>query len=722
MERRKFLNSLGGVTGALIVAPVIAAESKPLITPINETETVMPGLWKFTIGNPEKITPQSTRMVEPALAGMQNLPVVTNCPTKPVWEVNSRGVLVRLGLGKDEFVYGLGLQFQSFQQRGLKKMLRVNADPLADSGDSHAPVPFFVTTSGYGILIDTARYATVYMGNKKHKPGKVLKDIVDKNGNDGWNALNGPYERLGLGLDSEIMIEIPRCEGVDIYVFGGPTMMQAVQRYNLFSGGGALPPRWGLGFWYRVQSDFNQEQVKGMADYFRTSKIPCDVIGLEPHWQTHSYSCTYVWGDRFGNPAQMVKELKDDHFRINLWEHAFVHPKAPIYEDLLPYSGDYEVWEGLVPDFIGKEARQIYGAFHKKEHVDIGVSGYKADECDNSDFTGNWSFPELSKFPSGADGEQMHSLIGLRYQDTIMGVFNEKKQRTYGLVRSSGALASPYPFVLYSDLYQHRTFIHGVAQSGFSGLLWTPEVRHAVSNEDLIRRMQTVVFSPLAMINAWYLKNAPWKQIDRKANNEGRFAENWEKLEAQCREIIELRMKMIPVIYAAFVKYHHQGIPPFRALVMDYPSDPAVRNISNQFLLGDNLLIAPVVEGETTRKVYLPEGEWYSLWNSEKFNGKQEYTFEVPLSQIPVFVKSGTILPLAKPTLHTEDPESWHLTALVYGTNSQPAVLFEDDGSYMPELNEVKLVWDNKKQKGNLVRNGKYVGPQYSVIEWKFIV
>jgi len=721
MERRKFLNSLGGVTGALIATPVIAAESKPQTSVIKEIETIMPGLWKFTIGKPEKITPQSTRMVEPALASMQNLPVVAACPTKPVGEVNSRGVLVRLGLTKDEYVYGLGLQLQSFQQRGLKKMLRVNADPLADSGDSHAPIPFFVTTSGYGILIDTARYATVYMGNKKYKPKQVPKEIVDKNGNDGWNALNGPYERLGLGLDSEILIEIPRCQGVDIYVFGGPTMMQAVQRYNLFSGGGALPPRWGLGFWYRVQSDFTQDQVKGMADYFRTSKIPCDVIGLEPHWQTHSYSCTYVWGERFGNPAQMVKELKDDHFRINLWEHAFVHPKSPIYEDLLPHSGDYEVWEGLVPDFIGKDARQIYGDFHKKEHVDIGVSGYKADECDNSDFTGNWSFPELSKFPSGADGEQMHSLIGLRYQDTIMAVFNEKKQRTYGLVRSSGALASPYPFVLYSDLYQHRTFIHGVAQSGFSGLLWTPEVRHAVSNEDLIRRMQTVVFSPLAMINAWYLKNAPWKQIERKANNEGRFAENWEQLEAQCREIIELRMKMIPAIHAAFVRYHQQGIPPFRALVMDYPADPAVRNISNQFLLGDNLLIAPVVEGEKTRKVYLPEGDWYDLWTSEKFSGKQEYVFNVPLNLIPVFVRAGTILSLAKPTLHTEDPESWQLTVFVYGENSQPAVLFEDDGSHSPELNEVKLVWDNKKQKGSLLRSGKYAGPKYSVTEWKFI-
>ena len=99
----------------------------------------------------------------------------------------------------------------------------------------------------------------------------------------------------------------------------------------------------------------------------------------------------------------------------------------------------------------------------------------------------------------------------------------------------------------------------------------------------------------------------------------------------------------------------------------------------------------------------------------------QEYIIKVTITKIPVFVKSGTILPLAKPTLHTEDPESWHLTAFVYGENSQPAVLFEEDGSLNPELNEVKLLWDNKKQKGNLVRDEKYVGPKYSVIEWKYV-
>ena len=721
MERRKFINALGGASGLLMASPLLAAGFKEsdFVAAVQSSEGQ--GVWKFTIGTPEKITPQSTRTVDPGFEGLKLLPTVEDCPVRMKGAVNERGTIVRFPLEKDEYIYGLGLQLQSFQQRGLKKMLRVNADPKLDTGDSHAPVPFFVTTSGYGILIDTARYATFYMGNKKHKPKSPDEKINDKYGNDGWNALNGPYERLGFGEESEILVEVPRSEGVDVYVFAGPSMLQAVQRYNLFAGGGALPPRWGLGFWYRTQSDFTQDEVENMGKYFRDSKIPCDVLGLEPHWQSHSYSCSYVWGDRFPDPAKMMKDLKDDHFRVNLWEHAFVHPTSPIYKDLYPYSGDYEVWDGLVPDFITKEGKRIFADFHKAEHIDLGVSGYKADECDNSDFTGNWSFPELSQFPSGADGEQMHSLFGLHYQGTIKGAFDDKKERTYGLVRSSGALSTPYPFVLYSDLYDHKTFIHGVAQSGFSGLLWTPEVRHAKSNEDLIRRLQSVVLSPLAMINAWYLKNAPWKQIERKANNENRFADNWQELEAKCREVIELRMKLVPYIHSAFVRYQKEGVPPFRALVMDYTDDPEVLNLSQQFLVGENMLVAPVVAGVNSRKVYLPEGDWYDFWTSKKYSGKKSYSIDVPLEQIPIFIKAGTILPLAKVTLHTDDPESWKLTALVFGDNLNPTILFEDNGSGSPVLNEVKIEWNSKYQKGNLTRLGKPSEFQYSVVDWKFI-
>ncbi len=133
------------------------------------------------------------------------------------------------------------------------------------------------------------------------------------------------------------------------------------------------------------------------------------------------------------------------------------------------------------------------------------------------------------------------------------------------------------------------------------------------------------------------------------------------------------------------------------------------------------MLVAPVVAGQSNQKIYLPEGDWYEFSSSKKYAGKSSYTIDVPLEQVPVFLKSGSILPLANVTQHTDDPESWQLTALVFGENQQPATLYEDDGTVNPELKEVKLTWDNRKLKGSLERTGKAGELQYSVVDWKFI-
>lgn len=698
---------------------------------------IHPGVWRFTVGIAETITPVQTRHYAPAADALERLPRVAQPPVAISAEVTDRGVLVSVPLAPDELVYGLGLQLQSFQQRASKKKLRVNADPAMDTGDTHAPVPFYVTSRGYGVFVDTARYATFYVGNKVRTPATPPEAAAVPAKNDGWNGVP-PYVQKGFGAPSEVLIEVPSpARGVDVYLFAGPSLREAVQRYNLFSGAGVVPPRWGLGFWYRGETDYAQAEALALARELRERRIPCDVLGLEPHWQTHSYSSSYTWSDRFPDPAAFFRELTQAHFRVNLWEQAFVHPSSPIYRALHERAGDYEVWGGLVPDFLDPEARKIFAAHHDKTFVALGVSGFKADECDNSDFTGNWSFPELARFPSGADGEQMHSLFGLRYQDALQATFENRQQRTYGLVRSSGALAAPYPYVLYSDLYDHREFVHALAQAGFSGLLWTPEVRDASNPEELVRRLQAVIFSPLAMVNAWYLKNPPWKQVNRAANAAGQFAENWENVEAQCRAMIELRMKFIPYLHAAFVRYQREGLPPFRALVMDYPSDPAVAQLDDEYLMGDDILVAPVIVGrrasggtgatapslrEARRSVYLPEGEWYDFWTGEKYAGKRRIELTVALDRVPVFVKAGAILPLATPTLHTEDAASWKLHATVYGDGARGAQLFEDDGSFAPAFPEVRLTWNAAAAKGNVVRAvSGGLEKTYEIIEWSVV-
>jgi alpha-D-xyloside xylohydrolase len=698
----KALAASGTVAGLSRLVSAESPASGSLTT--HSWKHIYPGVWRATIGTPERFTPVSSRLVPPQTEAFARLPRVDAAPLPPIeGRQTARGCLVQLPLRPEEQIFGLGLQFLSFAQRGKKKVTRVNADPKIDTGDSHAPAPFYVTTEGIGILIDTARYATFYFGDARPKPTGAAQGTAGSNPDPNYT------HTVHEGDNGRIIVETPRASGVDVYLFAGPEMQDAVKRYNVFSGGGYVPPRWGLGFWYRSAARANHEDVLALAQELRDRKIPCDVLGLEPGWQSHAYSCTFAWDqERFPDPAGFVKSATDLDYKINLWEHAFTNPASPLFPAIEPHSGNFGVWNGLVPDFAGAPAREAFGVYHGKHLIDMGVSGFKLDECDNSDFTGGWSFPECSGFPSGVDGEQMHTVFGLRYQMAIWDGFRKRDRETYSLVRSSGALATPYPFVLYSDLYDHRGYIRALVNSGFSGLLWCPEVRQAASVEDLIRRLESAVFSPLAQVDCWYMKNPPWKQIDRTLNNAGQLLENWESLEARCREIIGWRMQLAPYLTAAFQRYAEDGTPPFRALVLDAPRDTRLYTVDDQYMIGDRMMVAPLFAGEASRKVVMPQGSWHNFWSGERVLGGTELSAPASTERIPVYVKSGSIVPWADVGLFAEAPESRRITARVYGDGSLPFTF--KDGK-----NILRLTWEGGRGRVE----GKADG--YDVYAWKLL-
>ena len=517
------------------------------------------------------------------------------------FRVNGRGCVLSFPLEDDINIYGFGLQLKQFNHRGRKLKLSVNADPIAPTGDSHAPVPFFVTNKGWGMYIDTARYAEFYCGNQKN-PAFSGQKVVSSQETEKQTAAVSTEELYALRNtgNQTMTIQIPGCQGVDIYIIEGNTITDMVSQYNLLSGGGCQVPDWGLGVLYRCYSRYTADQVLAIADEFRSKDIPLHIIGLEPGWQTRTYSCSYLWSDLYPDPAGFLAEMKKRGLHVNLWEHAFTHPTSPIHDALAPYSGDTLVWSGLVPDFSLPEARAIFRT-QQKQLVDLGVDGFKLDECDSSDYTGSWSFPLSSQFPSGMDGEQYHSLLGTLYSQVMLEALGDTP--TLSEVRNMGALAASYPFVLYSDLYEHQDFIRGVANAPFSGLLWSPELRDAHSREELLRRLQVVVFSVQCLINAWYCEDLPWREFG---------------CEEEVRQLLKLRVRLMPRLQEAFRIYHETGKPPIRALVMDYTADAEVANIDDEYLFCEDLLVAPIAAGQgDTRKVYLPEGNWADFFTGE---------------------------------------------------------------------------------------------------------
>jgi alpha-D-xyloside xylohydrolase len=637
-------------------------------------QEIHPGVWKGTAGKPDDYDLLKAAEITPSLA-LQKLSKEAFPLDKAEIHVqqNNGKTYLRLPLVKNEQLFGFGLNFQTVHQRGRIMQLHADHYGKTDNGRTHAPVPFYVSSLGYGVFVNSAKYIDVYAGSNVRKDSKNPPEVMDRNTNENWSA--HPYS------DAVEML-IP-AQGIEIYVFAGPKPINAIERFNLLSGGGCLPPRWGLGFTQRVHRLYTSEQVKQEAKAFEEKGFPLDFIGLEPGWQSKSYPCTFEWDkSRFPDPAGFVKQMDAMGVKINLWTNPYVSPDAAIYKPILPFTGSHTVWNGIVPDLSMPQARKILFDQFEKEHVKIGVSGYKIDEVDGYD---SYLWPDVATFPSGHSSEQIRQTYGLLVQKHSFEMFRRNNSRTYGLVRGSNAGGASFPYVIYNDNYSHEDFITALINSGYAGVLWTPEVRASKTAEEWLRRFQTVCFSPMAMINAWSSSTQPW---------------TFPEVAPQVKAVAELRMRMMPYWYSEFAKYHYNGTPPFRGMSLeegfsgnvikektarDLEENPyeeaLVKEVKDQYMAGEFLLVAPLFTGQTSRKVILPKGKWFDFYTGKLAGDGEIITISPGLDQIPVFVKNGAIIPMMPALLHAPKAgQKVDLEIRHYGDQNGNYKLYDDDG------------------------------------------
>ncbi len=684
---------------------------------------VAPGVWKTVIGKPDKLDLFNAAGIKPATEALSKL-ASAQFPlpeTKIVTNVTNGQTYLRFPLVRDEQIFGFGLNFKTVHQRGKILQLHVDHYGGTDNGRTHAPVPFYVSDRGYGVFVNSSRYLTVYAGTGVRKDSPDAPEPRDRNTDKKWSSQ--PYS-------DAVEILVPTT-GVEIYIFAGPTALDAVRRYNLYSGGGCLPPRWGLGFTQRVPTLYTSKQIEEEAKLFSEKGFPLDFIGLEPGWQSKSYPCTFEWDKtRFPDPPAFIITMKEMGIRLNLWTNPYVSPESPIFSKILPFTGTHTVWGGVVADLTIPEARKIMTGQIDNDQVTPGVSGYKIDESDGYD---RWLWPDVAIFPSGNSAEQLRQTYGLLLQKMTTDLYHDKNTRTYGLTRSSNGGGSSFPYVIYNDYYSHEDFITALINSGFSGVLWTPEVRGSKTSEEWLRRMQTVIFSPMAMINAWSSGTKPWSFPD---------------VEKEVKEYSLLRMQLMPYLYSEFAKYHFEGTPPFRGMSLepgfdagakmelrnenlnDNPYAEAVlREIRDQYMTGEYLLVAPLFTGQTSRKVVLPAGKWYDFHTGEFAGNGEVITVSPGLGRIPVYVKDGGIIPMMKPVLHAPAAgEKFDLEIRYYGTKPGRYMLYDDDGeTYDYEKGvfswrEIIVAPDKKgKLSGTISKPEKGKPDNVGVVTWRFM-
>ena len=671
---------------------------------------VHPGVWKAVVGKPEAYNLLVASGAVPnnealAKVGNADFPIAKQ---NIEFKVIDGKTYLRLPLVPNEQLFGFGLNFQTVHQRG--KILELHVDHYGgkDNGRTHAPTPFYVSSKGYGVFINSARYIKVWAGSAVRKDSENSPKPKDRNTDKTWSSR--PYS-------DAVEILVP-ASGVEIYVFAGPKPLDVVKRYNLFNGGGYLPPRWGLGFTQRVMTRSSTADVEKEINAFEEKGYPLDFVGLEPGWQSKAYPGTFSWDTgRFPEPSVFVKNMLNKGVRLNLWINPYVSPDAPFYKQIRPLTGSHTVWLGAVPDFTLPEARDLFFSQLQKDQVDIGISGYKIDEVDGYD---HYLWPDVATFPSGISAEQMRQTYGLLVQRYSAEMFKKRNQRTFGLVRASNGGGTSFPYVIYNDYYNHEDFITALINSGFAGVLWTPEVRASKTGEEWLRRFQSNVFSPMAMINAWSSGTKPW---------------TYPEVEKQVKEFALLRMKMMPYWYTEFAKYHFEGTPPFRAMNLEEGFNQEIKKdivnvnleenpyaealskeIKDQYMAGEYLLVAPMFTGQTSRKVILPKGRWYDFYTGEYAGDGQVISITPGLDIIPVYVKDGGIIPMMPPLLHAPKPgEKVDIEIRYYGEKPGSYKLYDDDGETFNyekgqfSWREIKAERKNGKLKGSIsaVEKGK---------------
>ena len=626
-------------------------------------KNVYPGVWTFQTGNPVlTLTGVSGRTPSDRL---NQLPE-TACPEHKI-QLDTMGkyTVLRMELDEDERVFGGGLLFKQVITENQVYHLRVDHYAGVDSGRTHAPVPFVVTSNGIGIFCNTPEQVDLYIRTAHRKEDKAKICEHDRAGDKDWSCYNAPYY-------IEIAVASPN---VEFILFSGENLKDCVARFNLYCSGGFIPPKWGLGLWHRTNMTMDENDVQSVVEEYKKHHFPLSVIGLEPGWQSGSYPCTYDWSARFPNAERMIRNFLKDGVRVNLWENPCISEKSSVYEKLYPYSGSHLQWCGIVPDYNIPEVRNILKEHHRKSHFSIGVSGYKLDESDGYD---KWLCPDHAEFPSGINGFVFRNLCGLLFQRITFEIYRENNQRTYGLTRSTNGGGVGFPYIIYNDRYDFKEFVTGLCSCGFTGTLWCPEVRGAQTAQEWVRRFQLLAISPMLLLNAWANDATPWM---------------FPEVENTIREIVQLRESLQPYFYTAFAKYHFEGIPPYRSLFMDYGmflsenrqrsgdlddtanpyQEVQSSDIKDQFMFGDCLMAAPLEPGKNSRKVIFPPGKWFDFHTGKQIveNGGVIELACNDLSPMPLFAPDGAVIPVK---------ENGALHVRKFGNLPGKFMLYDDDG------------------------------------------
>ncbi|MDE3181670.1 MAG: glycoside hydrolase family 31 protein [Acidobacteriota bacterium] len=566
----------------------------------------------------------------------------------------------------DEHYFGLGEKADSLDKRGHSYVMwntdvfgwGANTDPLYED------VPFFIALrqgKAYGIFFDNTHRSSFDFGTE-------FRNI---------------YSFGAEGGD------------LNYYFIAGPGPKDVLERFTGLVGRMPLPPRWALGYQQSRYSYYPEKQVRFIADNFRERHIPCDVIYLDIEYM-NGYR-VFTWDKTgFPNPSRMLSDLRREGFRVvtiidpgikvdpNYWvyqqglaENDFVRmPDGKIF--------DGAVWPGIsaFPDFTDPRVRDWWGGLYRGL-VSDGVAGFWNDMNEPSVFDVPSKTMPLDAifYDHGLKSPhaKVHNVYGMLMSEaTRDGLLRLRPdERPFVLTRDTYAGGQRYAAVWTGDnssTWNHlRISIRELMGMGLSGLAFAGAdiggFAESPSPDLYTRWLEAGVLYPFSRTHTTLgtREQDPWSYGIRREDIN--------------RDSIDLRYRLLPYLYNSFYQSSQTGLPVMRALLLDYPDDPEAVSQNEEFMLGDDLLAAPVVkDGEWKWSVYLPAGEWFDFWSDRRYDGPKSVTVDAPLGRIPLFVRGGAVIPMQQLVQYTDQSPIDPLTFEIYPDGRSEREYYEDDG------------------------------------------
>lgn len=483
---------------------------------------------------------------------------------------------------------------------------------------------------------------------------------------------------------------------MNYYFIAGPDLMDVCKRYTMLTGTPEMPPMWALGFQQCKWSYYPESKVKEITSTMRKLEIPCDAIYLDIDYMD-GFRC-FTWNkEYFPDPKRMVDELKTDGWKTMVIIDPGIKKDLdyPIFKEGLEkgyfcrrMDGPYvegKVWPGdcYFPDFTRAEVREWWAGLYKELIEEIGIAGVWNDMNEPALFE-----VESKTFPLDVlhdhDGHltshrKAHNVYGMQMaRATAEGVKKFKDgKRSLIITRSGYAGMQRYSSVWTGDniaTWEHlwladtqaqRLSISGVSFCGsdIGGFIGQP------TSELMIRWIQLGIFHPFCRVHSSgdHGDQEPWAFGD--------------ECTAMYKKFIEIRYQLLPYLYTTFYQYHKEGTPMLRPIIFFDQTDRQNINRDYEFLCGDHILVCPVLKPEISSKLfYLPKGEWVDYWTGESFKGSKEYDFDIKLSEIPIFIRKGAVIPHYPIQQYVGEKDIDQVALHVYHTNGKETSQFYEDG------------------------------------------